>query len=96
MSYDLSVSSQIFGSYLHQDWADEFGNEPEAIKAMIEGEARERIDEASREIAALLHSSLTEDELREIMTGHVGCYFEPSSRRMSYRQWLSDVLVQLQ
>lgn len=95
MSYNLTASGQLLGSHFHQDWVDEFGTETQVIKAIICGETRDHIDEVSREIRVLLQSSLTEEELREVMTNRVGCYFEPSSRGMSYRQWLGDVLTQL-
>jgi hypothetical protein len=50
MRKDLETSSQLFASYLHQDWVDEFETEEAAIRAMIVSEPKDALAKASREL----------------------------------------------
>ncbi|WP_196248108.1 contact-dependent growth inhibition system immunity protein [Ralstonia solanacearum] len=40
------------------------------------------------EIDALLAASLSDVELKDILTEEVGCYFNPGSESLTYREWL--------
>ncbi|MDR0781275.1 MAG: hypothetical protein LBF16_11375 [Pseudomonadales bacterium] len=94
MMQELKTSSQLFGAYLHQDWADEFGSDDEAVQAMIDLELPETLVEASREIREMLSTQASDTELAAIMTDEVGCYFDPASKGQTYREWLGCVLKQ--
>jgi hypothetical protein len=95
MTIDLKASSQLFGSYFHQDWVEEFDTDTAAVEAMMDSEPREALAAASREIHSLLLSDLGDAELGSIMLDDVGCYFDPASKEQTYREWLGDVLAQL-
>lgn len=94
MTQDLKTSSQLFGTYLHQDWADEFDDDVDAVSAMLASEPQESILEASLEIKSLLAKEMNQEELALIMMDQIGCYFDPASKGQSYREWLSSVLNQ--
>ena len=96
MTRDLQASCQLFGSYLHQDWVEEFDTDTAAVQAMVESETGDALAAASHEIRGLLSSDLTDAELAVIMTDDVGCYFDPASKEQTYRAWLSEILTRLE
>ena len=96
MTYNLKVSSQLLSCYFHQDWPEEFGSETLAIEAMINSEPRETLNEALKEVHELLLTPVSEADLREVMTHDAGCYLDPSYKKLSYRQWLEKILIQLE
>ena len=83
--------AQILGSYFHQDWMEEFDSDRTALSAVVNGEPREAIVRALGEIDRLLKSEMPESDLRKALTAQIGCYFEPASEGMTYRQWLHRV-----
>lgn len=96
MTRDLQASSQLFGSYLHQDWVKEFDTDIAAIQAMAESEPSEVLAAASSEMRVLLSSDLSDAELAAILTDEVGCCFDPGSKGRTYREWLREVLERLE
>ena len=96
MTKDLQALSQLFGSYFHQDWIEEFDTDVAAVQAMVESEPCEARASASNELHGLLSSDLSEAELAIIMTDDVGCYFDPGSKGQTYREWLGNVLEPLE
>lgn len=96
MTKDLEASSQLFGSYLHQDWVEEFDTDVAAVQAMADSEPKEVLAAASNEIRGLLSSDLSDAELGVIMTDEVGCYFDPGSKGQTYHEWLGEVLERLE
>lgn len=92
MTYEnLEVLGQLLGPYFHQDWTDEFDSHEGAFQAIIASEPKEQLSAGVREIDALLEASLQEGELRSLMTGPIGCYFDPGSEGLTYEQWLKRV-----
>jgi hypothetical protein len=89
--HDLDDLSQILGAYLHQDWADEFDSDESALRSALDSEPKDKIAAARRALDRLLASQFTEAELREELVVRLGCYFDPSSKGMTYRQWLARV-----
>ncbi|HZF41808.1 MAG TPA: contact-dependent growth inhibition system immunity protein [Sphingomonadaceae bacterium] len=96
MTRNLEASGQLFGSYFHQDWVDEFVTDDAAVQAMLESEPKEALAAARNEIRGLLASDLSDAELKMVMTDEVGCYFEPKSNGQTYREWLSEVLGRIE
>jgi len=96
MSTYLEASTQLFGSYLHQDWAEEFDTVAAAVRAMMESEPKGALAAAAIEIRRLLSSDLSDAELAGIMTDEVGCYFDPRSKGKTYREWLAEILQMLE
>jgi hypothetical protein len=89
MTYkNLDALAQLFGCYFHQDWADEFDSDEAAFQAITASESKEQLLAGVREIDALLAASLPESELRSLMTGPAGCYFDPGLEGLTYQQWL--------
>lgn len=87
----FDVLGQLFGCYFHQDWPSEFESDVEALRAIATTEPREQVVAGLDEVEKLLSIHRSETELREIMIDEVGCYFEPQSVGMSYREWLGRV-----
>lgn len=91
MSEKIETLGHIFGCYLHQDWPDEFDTDDSALQAIIENETADKIQAGLVEIDMLLAAHLSENELRDILINKAGCYFEPESLGISYKQWLKKV-----
>lgn len=87
----LEVLKQLLGCYFHQDWRDEFDHNASALQSIIESEPGEHLAAGVDEINDLLAASLSEDDLAAILTGQVGCYFDPSSEGVTCEQWLKRV-----
>jgi hypothetical protein len=87
----LDVLKQLLSCYLHQDWLDEFENDVSALQAIIEFESKEQIVAGIAEIDLLLAAELSESDLRMILVDQVGCYFDPNSEGITYKQWLGRV-----
>lgn len=87
---------QILGGYLHQDWGDEFESDRAALSEAVKSEPAQNIAAAISQIEFLLGAPLTERELGEFLIRPLGCYFDPSAKGMTYRQWLADVHDALQ
>ena len=87
----FTALSQLFGCYFHQDWVDEFDDDLAALNAIIKSEPAEQIAIGLEEIEQILRVEYSEDDLRNIMTNKVGCYFDPTSLNMTYVDWLSRV-----
>lgn len=96
MRKNLEASSQLFGSYFHQDWVEEFDTDAAAAQSMMEGASKEAVAAAASEIRELLSSGLSDAELASIMTDEVGCYFDPGSNGETYHEWLSKILEKLE
>jgi hypothetical protein len=89
MTYDkLDALGQLLGCYFHQDWLDEFESDEVAIQSIVDAEPQEQIRAGIEEIDLLLAASLSESELRVLLTERMGCYFEPVSKGITYDQWL--------
>jgi hypothetical protein len=81
----------IFGSYFHQDWNDEFATDDAALQTIVDGESLERLKSACAEIDALLQIGMDESGLRSFISVELGCFFEPQSRNISWAEWLQHV-----
>ena len=90
-SDELHALKQLLGCYFHQDWPDESGDDASALQAILQSEPKERVDAGIAELDGLLTAALTEQELRTTLIDQVGCYFEPSSEGLTYKQWLDRV-----
>jgi hypothetical protein len=91
---DLRTLAQLLGSYIHQDWADEFESINRAVQAIMASEPPEMVAAGSREICELLAMETSEVRLAKIVTDELGCYYDPASAGETYREWLGDVLKQ--
>jgi hypothetical protein len=87
----LDALEQLLVCYLHQDWQHEFDDDAAALQAILEAEPSEQIAAGVGEIDVLLAAELTENDLRMILVDQVGCYFDPNSEGLTYKQWLGRV-----
>lgn len=93
MNYEsVRTLGQVLGCYFHQDWPDEFDSDHAALQEILKAESIERLKICAEEIEEILNAHLSESDLRELLINEVGCYFEPASNGMTYKQWL--VVVQ--
>ncbi|WP_122283944.1 contact-dependent growth inhibition system immunity protein [Pseudomonas syringae group genomosp. 3] len=94
MNTKYTILSQLLGSYFHQDWAEEFSDSTRALNEIISCEPADTLKNSLTEIDQLLELKLTEEDYRDIMTSTIGCYFEPSSEKTNYSEWLSKIARQ--
>lgn len=87
----LYALEQLLGCYLHQDWLDEFDDDAAALQSILEAEPKDQVAAGVGEIDALLNADLAEIELRTILVDQVGCYYNPGSEGLTYKQWLGRV-----
>jgi hypothetical protein len=88
---EFGALSDLLGCYFHQDWPEEFDNDMSALQAILDSEPGALRNAGVREIVSLLASARSEDELRDVLVNSCGCYFEPDSRHITYREWLQQV-----
>jgi hypothetical protein len=88
---NLNALGQLLGCYLHQDWLDDYDNYSSALQAVVTSEPKEKIAAGVGEIDALLVRGLPEKDLKAILVEQIGCYFDPSSDGLTYKQWLIRV-----
>lgn len=82
---------QILGCYFHQDWANEFDNDSDAIATIVQEESKDRLKLCVSEIDLLLSKLYTDDDLRKVMVDKIGCYFDPKASGSSYAEWIFKV-----
>jgi hypothetical protein len=93
MTLDLKISSQLLGAYFHQDWADEFANDANALQLIISSETSNTLRAVADEIAKLLALGLDEIELARIVNETIGCFVDPASKGQTCAEWLSETLT---
>jgi hypothetical protein len=90
-STKLKALGQLLGCYFHQDWLEEFDSDQAALESIVKIEPQPQIAAGLEDVNYLLSASLSENDLREILTSEVGCYFDPGSEGMTYTDWLRRV-----
>jgi hypothetical protein len=92
MTYQKKFAlAKLLGCYFHQDWADEFDSDITALRAMTELEPKSQVVAGLSEIDWLLTQNLAEEDLRTILVDEIGCYFEPASKGVTWKEWLQQV-----
>ncbi len=87
---DYPALSHLLGSYLHQDFVDEFPTAMEAVRAFATGEPSESVRSAADEISTLLHDERFRSSPDSTLSG-LGCYYDPKSEGLSIPDWLMQV-----
>lgn len=87
----FTVLEQLLGSYFHQDWPLEHDSYRGVVDEMCASEPVLIIQAAVAELTSLLEKFPTEDNLRQNLVNEIGCYFEPNSEGLTYREWLEQV-----
>jgi hypothetical protein len=88
LSTEFPALQQFFGSYFHQDWGDEFESFDEALSAYRTGEPPETLWTARKELVELIQKDLDEASFADAIH-RLGCYYDPVSEGMTYRDWIS-------
>jgi hypothetical protein len=83
------------GSYLHQDWANEFASLGVAIQAFIEGEPADVVEGAHRDVVEALSIVATVDDPDAFLAATLMCDYRPAGDGMTVSQWLDRVRIQL-
>lgn len=87
--------SHLLGSYLHQDWCDEFATIEEAVRTFVQGEGMDTASGAVQDIFALLMDSRFSQDPDWVLRS-LGCYYDPTSAGITSRAWLVEVQRLLQ
>lgn len=83
--------TRVLGGYLYQGWNDEFDSDISALQAAAASEPSDLRQGVARTIDEFLGKPATEAELKEVLIGRVGCYYNPEAEGLTYAQWLKRV-----
>jgi hypothetical protein len=87
-STEFPALEQFFGAYFHQDWDNEFESFQDAVSAYRTGEPQETLWTARKELVELMQKDLDEGSFADAIH-RLGCYYDPASEGMTYRDWIS-------
>ncbi|MFC6287605.1 contact-dependent growth inhibition system immunity protein [Nocardioides sp. GCM10027113] len=80
----------LVGAYFHQDWADEFDDDPDrAVDAFVR-DSPTVAPRLPREVDELLLKLSNEDSIHSHLAS-LGSHFTPAPEDGSYREWLASV-----
>lgn len=89
-----SVLSEFFGVYFHQDWVLDYETWERAVDTFaLENPADVR---ATRDAITALLARCTDDAQVEEALRDAGCSYRDRFGRMSYHDWLGQVVARLQ
>jgi|SRR6516165_10711112 hypothetical protein len=80
----------LLGSYLHQDFGDEFPTAMNAVRAFAGGEPPDSVRSAADDIDLLLTDERFRSSPGSVLF-ELGCYYDPESEGMSAVEWLRQV-----
>lgn len=80
----------LLGSYLHQDYADEFSSADEAVRAFADREPPETVTAAAAEIDAILSDSRFQTDANARLA-ELDCSYDPTADGLSPAAWLKTV-----
>ena len=86
---------QLFGGYLHEDWADDYADFAQAVDAFVEHQP-DLAPAASGEIAQLLVECDSEADLEQRLDDLGLVYYPPGLGWSSYRSWVLAVASRLE
>lgn len=86
--HETTVLAQLLGCYLHQDWSEEFDSDIAALQAARDCEPQEHVMAGVAELDSLLAGEFSDEELRAILVREIGCYFNPGSTGLTWKDWL--------
>jgi CdiI immunity protein len=89
---DYPAISFFFEAYLHQDWRLDYPSVTGAVASYAEDSDRQTMDDAIRDLTAILETQTNEEELAEI-SHKLGLSDDPVAQGHSYRSWLSSLLA---
>lgn len=81
----------LFGAYFHQDWREEASSHVDAVKNFMQGEPPDVVRGATLDLFALLSSTMTDDELRDLIVVGFGSSCDPTLVGTSMRSWLREL-----
>lgn len=85
---------QLFGGYLHEDWAEDYADFLHAIDAFVENEPS-YAPAAPSESARLLGECATDEILEQRLDDLGLVYYPPGLGWSSYRSWVLAVAARL-
>jgi CdiI immunity protein len=91
MTTNIENIKDLLACYFHQDWSDEYETDTLAITAIISLEPQSQIIAAISELDLILSKNLSEKELKTLTIDKLGCYFNPSVKKQTYQEWLTEV-----
>jgi len=96
MSSRYYTLMNVLGGYFHQDWKLEAASPEAVIQHILEDVPHETIAEAASELRGLLRETMDENALEAFMMNPLGVCYDPGADGKSMRQWLEEVLEQLE
>jgi CdiI immunity protein len=87
---DYPALSHLLGSYLHQDFGDEFSTAMDAVRAFAANEPADSVRSAADEISILLQDERFRSSPDSVLFA-LGSYYDPTSEGLSTPDWLRQV-----
>lgn len=85
----------FFHGYFHQDWVEEYNDDPvRAVAEFITDQSPEDVKETLAELEFLLNQNFNEEELHKTVLG-LGCAYYPPGGGQTYKKWLTDARNQI-
>ena len=84
----------LASEFLHADWPDEFEDVDDAVYAFATGRPR-LADRLPTEVAELLALMLSDEQLEDLLVGHLGVAYRPPAR-VGYARWLREAAQRVQ
>jgi hypothetical protein len=79
----------LASEFLHADWPDEYADVDDAVRAFATERPR-LADRLAVEVPELLGLMLSDEQLEDMVVGHLGIAYRPPAA-VSYERWLHDV-----
>lgn len=90
---DYPALWQFLGSYLHQDWRDEYATPDEALMDFVAGEPAS-VPQLVADIDKALETAKDDDEAEHLLIS-LGSFYVPSRSGESARAWLQHLRTRL-
>lgn len=79
---------QFFGAYFHQDWDLEAQEDEGIIRNYLQESSLTAVKQTITEITQLLAMNFSEKRLKKFLIHELGCFYNPTSKGISYQDWL--------
>jgi hypothetical protein len=84
----------LASEFLHADWPDEYEDVNEAVHAFATARPALAV-RLPPEVDTLLAEMLSEEQLEDVLVGHLGLAHRPN-RGITYQRWLREVAQRVQ
>jgi len=88
--HDWDEVSTLFGGYLHQDFAEDYGDVWGAVRQYCTEASSDSVSTAADQVKEILDRSDDEEGL-DAITSRLGSSYHPPGAGQTYRHWLIEL-----